>query len=325
VRNAALMSRLSWVCLGLLGLVACGGAPAPGSAKSPNGAAAPLESKVLKGSRLSMWLPDGMYRGTRLLALRLDEPLVVVALAEFTGADEAAAEQLLAGMREGAELPQAEETTRGGARGFIGAAPGINGMTKQILGLKAGKAGALVVVQYQPSGEDIAKHILDSVRVDERAEMDPLLLAGITLGDRAGLEVATTMSQPIILSEKGARPPLSSTALRFALMTAPYPKADVSDEELGQMLGGAIADLKPDTSRAKGSEFQLDGRPAFYLIAPGEADGKPVAIYGFVARGKDSALVGFGHVGVASADKDLPRLERLVQSLKLDDGILGPR
>ena len=309
----------------MLGLVACGGAPAPGAAKSPDGSAVAAGPKVLKGSRLSMWLPDGMYRGTRLLALRLDEPLLVVALAEFTGEDEAGGAQLLAGMREGAELPQAEETTRGDARGFIGAAPGINGMTKQILGLKSGKTGALLVVQYQAGAEALAKRILDSVRVDEHAQLDPLQLAGISLGDFAGLEVMPTLSQPILLVEKGARPPLSSKALRFTLVNMPYPKADVSDEELGQMLGGAIGDLKPDTERAKGSEFQLDGRPAFFMIAPGASDGEPVAIYGFIARGQDTALVGFGHVGVASAEKDLPRIERLVQSLKFDDSVLGPR
>lgn len=319
------MSRLSFVWLGLLGLVACGGAPAPGAAKSPDGAATAATAKVLKGSRLSMWLPDGMYRGSRLLALRLDEPLVVVALAEFTGDDEAGGAQILAGMREGAELPRAEEATRGEARGFIGAAPGINGMTKQILGLKSGKTGALVVVQYQAGGEAIAKRILDSVRVDEQAPMDPLQLSGYSLGDLAGLEVKTTMSQPIVLVEKGSRPPLSPTALSFALVTMPYAQADVSEEELGKMLGRAIADLKPDTERAKGSEFQLDGRPAFYMIAPGEKDGQKVAIYGFIARGQDTALVGFGHVGLDSAEKDLPRLEGLVQSIKFDDSVLGPR
>lgn len=319
------MMRLGWAYLGVLGLVACGGAPAAGAAKSPAGVEATASSKVLKGSRLSMWLPDGMYRGSRLLALRLDEPLVVVALAEFTGQDEAGGAQILAGMREGAELPQAEEAQRGEARGFIGAAPGINGMTKQILGLKSGKTGALIVVQYQAGGEAIAKRILDSVRVDEQAPMDPLQLAGIAVGDLAGLEVTTTMSQPIVLAEKGARPPIAAKALRFALITMPYAQAEVSDEELGQMLGRAIGDLKPDTERAKGSEFKLDGRPAFFMIAPGESDGEKVAIYGFVARGQDTALVGFGHVGVANAEKDLPRLERLVQSIKFDDSVLGPR
>ena len=52
-----------------------------------------------------------------------------------------------------------------------------------VLGLASGRAVAIVAVQYQAGGEKIGQHILDSIALEAGAVLDPLAMAGISIGE----------------------------------------------------------------------------------------------------------------------------------------------
>jgi hypothetical protein len=319
------MVRLSWVSLcGALVLCGCSGAPAPAAKNAP--AEQPqAKGKRLNGSRVSIWLPEGMYRPTRLMALRLDDPALIVVLTEATVAGPEGAQGFLAGMQESGRLVSSAEVERGEAKGFLGEAPSnIEGMTRKLMGLTAGTATVGVVVQYAPEGQALAERILSSIQLDPGAKLDPLALSGVKVGELAGFEVQSGISQPITFFEAGSKPPLAPEAAALALMMLPYPKAEVSDEDLGQMLGATLGNLNPKMDKAKSVELQVDGKPTFAFVTSGERDGATIAVFAFITRYEDSALAGFAHVGEAKADAVLPRVQKLVKSIQLDPAIVGP-
>lgn len=281
--------------------------------------------KRLNGSRVSLWLPEGMYRPTRLMALRLDDPSLIVVLTEGTAGGPEGARGFLAGMQESASLVSSTQLERGEAKGFVGEAPSnVEGMTRKMMGLTAGTATAGVVVQYAPEGQVLAERILGSVQLDGGAKLDPLALSGIKVGELAGFEVHPGISQPITFFEAGVTPPLAPEAAAIALMVLPYPKAEVSDEDLGQMLGSVLGNLNPKMDKLKPAELQVDGKPTFAFVAPGERDGAAIVVLAFITRYEDSALAGFAHVGAAKADTVLPRIQQLVKSIQLDPATVGP-
>lgn len=302
----------------------CSGAPAPAAKSSPV-AAPQAQGQRLNGSRLSLWLPEGMYRPTRLMALRLDDPMLIVVVTEGTANGPEGARGFLVGMQESAKLLSSSPLERGQAKGFLGEAPSnIEGMTRRMMGLVAGNATAGVVVQYVPEGQALAERILGSVQLDGAAKLDPLALSGVKVGDLAGFEVHPAISQPITFFEAGVKPPLAPDAAALALMVLPYPKADVSDDELGQMLGSTLGNLNPKMDQLKPIELQIDGKPTFAFSAPGERDGAAIVVFAFITRYQDSALAGFAHVGAAKADAVLPRMQQLARSIQLDPGTVGP-
>jgi hypothetical protein len=345
------MSRLVWLvlCGGWLNLSCAAKAPPPAVTQAPpaaaSGASAPTASlpadepakvgqapaadagRVVhwKGSRVSLWAPNAMQRPTRLQYLRQESPLVVVAVAEMTADNEAATKQILSGAKQGAELKQETPAAHGSARGFTGKSePDPSGMARQILALADGPAVTIVIAQYQASAAPLVTRILDSVVLDGKAELDPLALNGISIGDDAGFAVSNGFSQPVMFADKGRKPPIGPGEPSFVLMSLPYVKPDTSDRELGIMLGTTLAKYQPDMSRASMDSFAIDGREAFIIAAPGMYESTAVGVYGFILRRPDLAFAGFGHVRAVAMKQVGPRFERLVKSIRLDDSIISP-
>jgi len=321
------MRMKHWVGLALcgLGLIGCGAKAAEQPAAQTPAQAAVSEPGTARwaGSRVSLATPPNMKRPTRLAYFKLEEPLIVIAIAEMTAPDGKAAE-MMEGARNGAKLVDEKAATRGTARGFVGhGTTDQNGLERQVLGLEQAGAVAIVVAQYQKEAEATVERILDSVRLDASAKLDPLALHGISIGDPAGFEVWNVTSQPIIMADLGARPPVPDSVAKFALLSMPYPKPDFSDEELGQMLGSVIGKKQPDMQKAKMTTSEIAGTPAFVVTAPGQEDGKPIGIFAFILRRPDSAFLGFGDVALSKLEATLPRYERLVKSLRLDDGVFS--
>lgn len=322
-----------------LGCAASKAPPAPASlvvsrseavVPAPAPAAAPVVSKSdagrtvhWQGSRVSLWAPNSMNRPTRLQYLRQDEPLVVVALAEMTADNEPAIAQMLAGAKRGAGVTGEMPVTRGTARGFVGqGTPDDTGLARRVLALSDGLAAAIVIAQYAEAAAPLVEKILESVKLDGRAELDPLALSGISIGDDAGFAVSNATSHPVMLFEKGRRPPLDPGEPSFVLISLPYPRPNTPDEELGNMLGVMLAKFEPFMPAAKTDEFPIAGRPGFVISLPGKNGQTPIGLYGFVARSPDVAFAGFGHVRVKGMNQVAPRFERLVRSIKLDDSIV---
>lgn len=309
------------------GLAGCGGQAAP---QAPAKTAAPTpapEPAVThwSGSRVSLWVPKEMRRPTRLAFFKMDDPVAVIAIAEMTAPGGAPVTEMLEGARSGSELTDEQPVTRGNAKGFIGKAKSDEtGRTRQLLGLGEGSAAAVIVAQYDERAAPVVQRILDSVELDAKAKLDPLALHGVGIGDMAGFETWDAASQPIILADQGARPPIAAGVATFAFMSMPYPKPEISDDELGQMLGSVVGKLQPDMAKAKMDTFKISGTDAFVVAVPGQKDGKPVGVYAFILRRPDSAFLGWGDVALSEFEKTLPRYERLVKSVRLDDTIFTP-
>jgi hypothetical protein len=318
------MKWLSVVAL-TWGTLACGGTSAAPASAPAQAAPTNAEPSVMRmaGSRVSLWVPPEMRRPTRLAFVKMDEPLALIAIAEMTSPDGSPTD-MLAGAKQGAELVDEQPAERGKAKGFIGNGKSETGLERRVLALGDGAAIAVIVAQYQKEAAPIVERILDSVQLDGAAALDPLALSGISISDRAGFAVWNTASQPIMLVDEGARPPLSESTASFALMSMPYPKPEISNEELGQMLGSVIGKKNPNMEKAKMDAFPIAGSEAFVVAVPGEKDGKPVGIYAFITRRPDSAFLGFGDVGLAQFETALPRFERLAKSIQLDDSIFSP-
>ncbi len=315
--------------LGLLGCGAKGGEQAPAQAATHAPAARAPAAEAAgsltrwKGSRVSLWIPEQMRRPSRLAFFKMDDPVVVIAIAEMT-APTGSYEEMLAGARSSENFDGEEPVARGNAKGFLGRSKSEKtGLTRQILGIGEGSAAAVIVAQYEEGAATVVRRILDSVELDASAKLDPLAVSGIGVADMAGFEAWDIASQPAILADQGARPPVASDVATFALMSLPYPKPEISDDELGQMLGSVVGKMQPDMAKANMRTLAIAGTEAFVVTVPGKKDGEAVGIYAFVLRRPDSAFIGWGDVALPRFDETLPRFERLAKSLRLDDSIFS--
>lgn len=340
------MKRFGWsiAALGFLG-TACGGSAAPPAqapAPSPAPVVAPVEPKAaetkpsepsasaplptegsetrINGSRVQLWLPVGMERRTRMPAFVLRDPRIVVSFTEFT-LDPGGSEQFLEGAKEGAELKDSQPVMRGKLHGFVGhTAVDESGTRQQISGVALGKAAVVITVRYPEAAESLVGKMLDSVVLHEEEALDPFALSGMSAGDTAGLEVSNRVSTPILFTERGVKPPLKG-APSLAILSVPYPKPNLSDDELGQMLGGALVRYQPDTNKVKEGELTIGTCPAYTLTTTGQDQGKAVVVFGMIARCPDSAILGIGTLPVAAEKKMLPRFDKIIHSLKLDNSV----
>src|SRR5258705_4395789 len=136
------MVRNRYLVWGLLfGCFACSPKAAAPPQATADAVAVESGKTRLSGSRVSLWTPKEMRRPSRLAYLRMDEPLVVLAITELTGRDAAATKLMLDGAKDGAKLSDEKPVTHGAASGFIGhGTSDETGLRRQILGLAAGPA-----------------------------------------------------------------------------------------------------------------------------------------------------------------------------------------
>jgi hypothetical protein len=191
---------------------------------------------------------------------------------------------------------------------------------QQILGVAQGNAAAVITLQYPESAEPLVKKITDSVKLLPGEPLDAFALAGLNVADQAGLQVSGRVSTPVLFTEPGVKPPLNG-APSLALLSIPYPHPNLSDEELGQMLGGALKRYEPDPQKVKEGELKIGPCPAYTLTAPGSDQGKPAIVLGMIARCPDGALLGIGVVRPADAKKYLPRFDKIIRSITLDNTV----
>jgi hypothetical protein len=262
----------------------------------------------------------------RMLVFVRPDPTITIAIVEMTANDEKSASEMLHGMTEAFEkkgFTSSSPVSRGGANGFL-ARGETRGLPTKLLVLRHGLALATVTVQHEAAATAEVDKILESIAVNQGAALDPLAMHGIAVGDLRGFEVWPVTSQPILLREPGTEPPFPADAPSLFVMVVPYEEPNPPDEYLGRILGSLLVKLKPDMEQAKETKLDVDGRPGFEIVVPGNNDGADVDVYAFVARGRDSALAGVGHVGKKRSAEVLKRFSSLARSIKLDDSILGP-
>ena len=286
-------------------------------------------AKRISGSRVSMWLPEGMHRPSRALTLVLDNPPLIVNWAEITTHGKVAIESgVLEGIKKGWKISESEDIKRGGATGFVGTGPGaIDGFTRRMIGLAAGESAAGIAVDFITESAEQAERIIDSAELAQNAELDPLAMYGIEIGDLAGFEVQE-MANLIMLREIGARPPLRPGAPGLSIFFHPLSKQDMSAKERDRMLGGALRGalsvFNPDFDRFQSAKIEIDGKQGQLVSGPGKRNGTVLTLFGFMVPDEGSGMIGFGSADQGVAEDVLPRFERILKSLRFDDRVLGP-
>jgi hypothetical protein len=267
-----------------------------------------------------------MERPIRMLLFVREEPAISIAIGESTARDEKGAVEMMQGGVEAMDelnLTERSEVSRGGASGVQGRGE-KNGLLIRSLALRHATALTTIIMQHDRAASADVDEIIESVTLNPKAELNPLRMHGLTIGDLQGLEIWPVMSHPVMLREPGTEPPFPADALTFALMVLPYAEPNPTDRDLGKALGRVVGHLRPDMERAAPSKFELGGRQGFEIVAPGQKDGAVIDVYAFMVRGNDSAFAGFGHVGKKQSAETVKRLSKLVRSVELDDSILGP-
>ena len=273
------------------------------------------------GSRVRLWLPETSYRPTRLLFFHNKVPNLAVVIGELTAANDQQIPEILTGLKQGAQdLGTITELSRGSAKGFI-ARGKKDGLDLAFVSLQDGRALTTVAVGGDPAAKALADRIVESIELDGATALDPLAIHGVRIGRFEGMEVWPDMSQPISLREPGVKPPFppDKASLSFVISPIETSNPNPTDEDLQHLLGGLINGLKPDMEQAKSREIGVNGRSAAELVVPGENNGHPVVVYGFVTRQDESLFAGFGHVGKARANGFIPKFGKIVESISLDE------
>ena len=310
-------------CLAFLAQSACGGSapgansPAPSTADTPAEVADPAFSPLVPGSRVSLTLPPGAERFSRAYAFRRLDPLIAIVVTETT-APSGHESEMLRGIAVGAkEFGELEEAMRGDTR-ELRAQGTVNENPASMLVLARDGAIATIMVVYVPETRPEAEAVLESVRLNATAALDPLAIHALSLTPRGPLEVLDTLHQPIMLGNPSRSTPGPLTEPVAFISVVPHNEGnDISDEALGGLLGSAIGDLGPDMQSAKVGNLDLNGSPATEFVAAGMKDGQPIAIYAYIVRDGGAVLISVGYVAQSVADAKMPDVVETLRSLEL--------
>lgn len=274
---------------------------------------------VAPGSRLTVWLPDGVERLGRAFIYRNSNSNLVIALAELT-ATEGEGSQLVSGVVGGAQgLELESDATKGALRKVLLTGKKMDREARLLL-LEEGGRAATIYVLFSAVYAKQAEKILASAKLDPRATLDPLRLHGLTLGPLGGMEIGNTTHQPVLLTRKDQTPPIPSTSAVAFISINPHNYGDaITSEQLGGIVGANIANLNPNFEEAKINELVISGHPAQELLLQGEKDGIPMAIYTYAIPDGDCAIVAVAYVQRDKADTEMADVVPLLRSLELGD------
>ncbi len=331
------MSRLCFVVVPLLLLTSsCGSAhrspetaevqsaptpsPSPESkAQNDSESSAPISKTIAPGSRVSLWLPEGMRRLGRAFVYRNSNSNLVVALAELTATEDEAS-KLVSGVIGGAEgLEKTSDETEGSLRRVLLSGKKTDRDARMLI-LEDGGRAATVYVLFSPGYASQAEKILDSVKLDPAAPLDPLELHGLSLGSLGGMEIGNATHQPVVLTRKDQKPPIPKSSAIAFISINPHNYGDaITEEQLGALLGTNIANLNPDLENAKVNEVEISGHKAHELLLQGQKDGTPLAIYAYAIPDGDCAVIAVAYVQMDHADQEMADVVPLLRSLELGD------
>lgn len=303
-------------------VVGCGGSQAKDKSSADGAKQEDLDSlpPLVRGSRVSLWIPGDVLRFSRVYAFRRAEPLLFVMVSEMTAANEEDEDALLRGIIDGSERFGEPRVGKRGAAKEIQMEGEVNGNKAQSLVLAQDGALATVLVAYAPESREDAERVLASVRLNPRVDMDPLSVHGLALDLAGELAVWNMTQQPIMLRDPNQPIPMP-VAAPFAFVTVLlHGQGDeIAGETLGGLLASTMSNLEIDPASARTSVVEIGAHGANEIFANGKKDGEPIAVYGYILNDGDAAIAAVGHVGLGQAEAQMPDVVSTLRSLRLSD------
>ncbi|HJL15299.1 MAG TPA: hypothetical protein RMH99_06575 [Sandaracinaceae bacterium LLY-WYZ-13_1] len=305
---------------GALLVLACGGAdaPDPGTAEPGRPALAPLAPP---GSRLSLRAPETLVRVPHTLrfvdrdrgwSLRVSDATVE------PGAERALAEAYVARVRRDTdgELRHRPVSLRGREAVELT----VNGPTERLRALTVWADGAVARLELRHArGEArLAEHVMDSVRFDPRAPLDPLAALDLRAAPPEGLTLLPVSNEQLLLREGAHAVPFPSAEAALDAVWVPFAEGrrPEDDRARGQLLGARFAGLEiaPPTVGPLAHEAFAGYQLATTAPRP-DGDGA-LHLFGAYLEGRTGALLVRASVDEARAEPWQPRFSAFVASLR---------
>jgi hypothetical protein len=279
-------------------------------------ALAPLQ---VPGSRVTLSIPATATRVPHTLRWRDEDRALSIQVSDATvepGSERAVAE---AGFAQ----------VRADAAGEVGARPvsygrGTEGLEIDVaIGRQArlhvltvwnGGAMARIAITHRSMDTRLAARIIDTVRFDPDAPIDPRSALSITCVPPDGLSVVLVSNEQLLLRSDGRTVPFPSSEPLIDVIFASFDDARPTDDRArGALLGRRFAGLTlepPQVTRLEGGST-----PGFALTTTTVVDGVPLFVYGAYLEMADGALLVRASVAADRAEAWRPRFDQLTRTL----------
>lgn len=312
------------VAVALLALAACGGTRL--DAEEPGAEAEPAIATVqLPGSRVSLALPASLVRVPHALRWRGEGLELRVADATLAPGDERAlAEATLTQLaREHGVAPEQRPAAWDGAEGVDATLRSERARVRALVMWHDGAiARVLIVDTSDGASAPLAERILDSVRFDASARIDPVEALGLHVRIPPGLGLLRVTNEQFVFRQTGpegeaaqASPfPCAMPAVEIAVVPFPEGRRPASDVERGRLLGARFAPLELGSPRV----VVLDGAlPGFAIATDATVEGTELSLYGAYLEGPDAVALVRASVESARAQRWLPLFADLTLTIEL--------
>ena len=287
----------------VVALLACGSAACGGTQATPETPA--LEpNETLEGSRVSVHVPDGFERIPHQPGWVNLETNVTLMIAEGTVTSPAEAEQWVAGYLQGVSV------SRGGADWQVREASdrtfysSPDTLTYGVVLREDQAVAALLVLVPERAHAELAEQVLASATLDAGAPLDALAILQAELDVAPGLVASQSASvAALFVPEEGpVTPGAPLVRVQHVLL-----EQNLDERALGQLLGGAVRALQPDTESMAMERGETDGLETIRVATSGRQAGVSVWIDSriVVQRDEEGRTVGAFLLIASAADAAL--------------------
>lgn len=309
--------RLPFV-IAALALAGCGGAAAP-AAPAPGAAPEAAVALTPPGSRLSLRVPDGLERVPHTLRFRDADRGFGVTVSDATvqpGRERGVAEDYFARLRELSD--GAVEARPVVLRGHEGLDLTVRGARERLRVLTIWHDGAVarLVVRHRPQDARAAERVMDSVRFDPEAPIDPLAALDLAGAPVEGLSLLPVSNEQLLFRE--GREPVAFPSAEATLDAVWVPFAEGrrpdDDRARGELLGSRFAGLRLEPPRL--TPVEQSAFAGYELVTATAVEGRELMLYGAYLEGARGALLVRASVAADRAEAWRPRFAALVRSLR---------
>lgn len=306
------------------GLAGCGASAASSPSERGSGdvdeeAPEALVALEVPGSRVALSIPSTATRVPHTLRWRDEGRALSIQVSDATvepGAERAIAEEGFAQIRAGAEgsVVARPVSYGGGVEGLeldvaIGRSERLH-----ILTVWNGGAMARIAISHRSMDSRIAARIVDSVRFDPDATIDPLAALSVACAAPEGMSVVPVSNEQILLRVGGHAVPFPSSEPLVDIVFAAFTDARPTDDRArGALLGRRFAGLTlapPEVTAIEGSTT-----PGFALTTSTNVDGVALLVYGAYLEREDGAFLVRASVAADQAELWRPRFDEITRTL----------
>jgi len=299
-----------------LALPACGGSqPAP---EAPP-AAEPLRAVRPPGSRLTLSLPPSMRRVRHTLRYEDADLGVALQLSDATvppGTEAEIVEADLARMRLRDPDVRARSITWGEGVEGVEVTGRVGEAELRILTLWSDGALGRILIRHPVSERRRVAAILDSVRLDPSAELDPIAVLGIRMQVPAELSTLLVSNEELVLRTAPRAVPFPSADASIDIVYAPFVGArPESTEARGRMLGARFAGV-PIEGEPRATPLSGGALPGYQIAMTATVEGDSLLLYGAYLETEGGAFLLRASVREGDAERWAPRFEAMARSLR---------